>query len=126
MAEGPSRPFRQPPEQINIIVWMIMLICSLPPLRPNGFVNLFVFSEGTRRNLQLGKEPPRAPAAREAAPGTISGGALPPRTPPFFFRGFWEGGDSGPFWVDVGLRMCRFRQLLDDYVNLFGGYYLYR
>ena len=36
-------------------------------------------------DLQLGEGPPRAPAAREAGPGTISGGALPPRTPPFFF-----------------------------------------
>ena len=54
---------------------------------PNGFVNLFVFG-GTRRNQQLGKEPPRAPAAREAARGTTS---------------IFGGAVLGPFWVDFGV-----------------------
>ena len=96
---------------------MIVLICSFPPVPPNDFVNLFVFG-GTLP----GREPPRAPAAREAAPGTISGGRCHPPNPPVFFCSghFWRGR-FGRCSVDFGSRMCRIRPLLDDYVNLFGG-----
>ena len=66
-------------------------------------------------NQQLGEEPPRAPTAREAALGTISGGGVAPPNPPVFFVGdFLEG----PFWVDLGHCMCRIRQLLNDYVSV--------
>ena len=77
-----------------------MLICSFPPLPPNGFVNLFVFG-GTERNQQLGKEPPRAPATREAAPVTISGGRCP-RKPSRFFSGIFGGAVLGPCWSILG------------------------
>ena len=78
-----------------------MLICSFPPLPPNDFVNLFVFG-GAKRNQQLGKEPPRAPAAREAAPGTISGGRCRPESPRFCLFVDFGRGRFGPvlgrFW----------------------------
>ena len=82
-----------------------MLIRSLPPRRPNDFVNLFVFG-GEKDDLQLGEGPPRAPAAREAGPGTISGGRCPPEPPRFFLVDFWRGR-FGAVLVDFGVHMCR-------------------
>ena len=90
-----------------------MLICSLPPLRRNGFVNLFVFG-GTRRNLQLGKEPPRARGGSR----DYIGGALPPPNPPVLFFEDFGRARFGSIW---GAPMYRIQQLLDDYVNRFGG-----
>ena len=68
---------------VNLMKWTILLICSFPPRRPDDFVNLFVFVF-VPAPLQLGEGPPRAPAAREAVPGTISGGRCPPEPPRFF------------------------------------------
>ena len=53
-------------------------------------------------------------------PGLYRGGAAPPN-PPVFLSGIFGGAVLGPFWVDVGARMCRIGRLLDDYVNLSGG-----
>ena len=46
------------------------------------------------------------------------GGVLPPQPPPFLFFGDFGRARFGSIW---GAPMYRIRQLLDDYVNLFGG-----
>ena len=108
---------------MNIIDWMILLICSSPPLPPNGFVNLFVFGEDEEESAAWKGAALRACGARDGSRDYIGGALPPPRTPPFFCSGIFGGAVLGSFWVDFGSRMCPIRQLLDDYVNLFRGFF---
>ena len=80
-----------------------MLICSLPPLPPNDFVNLFVFG-GRRRISSL----ERSRLARLGGSRDHVGGALAPEPARFFIfgdfrRAFWGrvGSILGPICAEL-------------------------
>ena len=117
-ANASGKPY--PPEQIEIMTWTILLICSFVPLRPHDFVIICSCSCSFPPRCSLERSRLARPRRARRFPGLYRGGAAPPN-PSRFVSGVLGGAFLGPFWFDFGVRICRIRQLLDDYVNLFGG-----